>query len=142
MLFNRELSPRRQVLLGRAGVLVVAAFAMSLAWTQNDTILALVAFAWAGFGASFGPVVILSLFWRKLTAWGALASMVSGAVIVGWFGNASGGPGHLFDYYELLPGFVVAMLVGVVVSLATHHRDEAIEDEFDQTVFAVKHAHD
>ena len=139
---KNDRTDNHHVMMGRLAVLLVSVVAAAMAWTQNGTILKLVAFAWAGFGAAFGPVVILSLFWRKLTAWGALASMVSGAVIVGWFGNASGGPGHLFDYYELLPGFVVAMLVGVVVSLATHHRDEAIEDEFDQTVFAVKHAHD
>ncbi|MEL4506097.1 sodium/proline symporter PutP [Luteococcus sp. H138] len=130
------------VFLGRLAVLVVALVAGAMAWTQNDTILALVAFAWAGFGASFGPVVLLSLFWRKLSAMGALASMVTGAVIVGWFGNASGGPGHIFDYYEILPGFLAALLVAWLVSLATYKHHDDVQDEFSRTVHTVAHAHD
>ncbi|WP_420176393.1 sodium/proline symporter PutP [Luteococcus sp. OSA5] len=130
------------VLMGRLAVLGVALIAGAMAWTQNDTILALVAFAWAGFGASFGPVVLLSLFWRKLSAAGALASMVTGAVVVGWFGNVDGGPWHIFDYYEILPGFVAALLVGWLVSLASYTHDDRVQHEFSTTMETVKHAHD
>lgn len=118
------------VLLGRLCVLGVALVAALLAVNPNDSILGLVSFAWAGFGASFGPIVILSLYWRKLTNWGALAAMVVGAVTVFVWSNLEGG---LFDLYELLPGFILATLTAVVVSLATYRRDEQIETEFTET---------
>src|SRR5690606_20285930 len=68
-------SDRSLVILGRVGVLGVTVVAALLALTPNDTILGLVSFAWAGFGAAFGPIILLSLFWRRLTNWGALAGM-------------------------------------------------------------------
>ena len=106
-----------------------------MAWTQNDTILALVAFAWAGFGASFGPTVILALFWRKLSAMGALAGMVTGAVIVGIWGNISGG---IFDLYEILPGFLGSLLAAWAVSLITYQENADVQREFTETVEAVR----
>ena len=114
--------------LGRAAVLLVALVGGLLAWQQNDTILALVAFAWAGFGASFGPVVLLSLYWKKLTSYGTLAAMVVGAVTVAIWGNISGG---IFNLYEILPGFLLALIAGVLVSLATHKHNEDIHSEFE-----------
>ncbi|MGO3146496.1 MAG: sodium/proline symporter PutP [Leucobacter sp.] len=118
------------VLLGRVCVLGVAIVAMILAITPNDSILGLVSFAWAGFGAAFGPVVILSLYWRKLTNWGALTAMIVGTITVFAWGAAQGG---LFDLYELLPGFVFAMIAAVVVSLMTYKRNEEVEGEFTTT---------
>ncbi|WP_449276978.1 sodium/proline symporter PutP [Leucobacter sp. GX24907] len=123
-------SEKTLVLLGRACVLAVALIAALLAISPNDSILGLVSFAWAGFGAAFGPIVILSLYWRKLTAWGALAAMVVGTITVfAW----SAGEGGLFDLYELLPGFIFALLTAVIVSLATYKRNEEIEEEFTTT---------
>jgi sodium/proline symporter len=120
-------SQQTLVVLGRVGVLLIAVIAALLAITPNDTILGLVAFAWAGFGAAFGPIVLLSLYWRRLTNWGALAGMVSGAIgVFVW---------PLFEtgLYELLPAFVLALLVAVGVSLATYRRNEEIEQEFTDT---------
>lgn len=114
--------------LGRAAVLLVALIAGALAWQQNDTILALVAFAWAGFGASFGPVIILSMYWRKLTSSGTLAAMVVGAVTVGVWGSLDG---TIFDIYEMVPGFILALITAVVVSLATYKDNSEINAEFD-----------
>ncbi|MFT3942544.1 MAG: sodium/proline symporter PutP [Ancrocorticia sp.] len=120
------------VILGRLAVLVIAAIAFVLAINPNDSILGLVSFAWAGFGASFGPLVILSLFWRKLTTWGALAGMATGAATVFiWKALETG-------IYELLPAFIVHVLVAVVVSLATYRKNDAIQAEFDSTVAMVK----
>ena len=125
MVFKRELTPRQQVWLGRMGVLLVAIIAMALAWTQNDTILSLVAFAWAGFGATFGPIVLLSLFWKRLTAIGAGLGMVAAAVVV-----------FTWQYtpwsalYEIVPGFAVNIVVSVLVSLVTPRPD--IDEEFDR----------
>lgn len=118
---------RSLVVLGRACVLIVAVVAAVLAITPNDTILGLVGFAWAGFGASFGPLILLSLFWRRLSAWGALAGMVTGAVVV-FTWPLLGTP-----VYELLPGFVLALVVSVVVSLVTYREDDEIQQEFTDT---------
>jgi len=123
-------SEKRLVVLGRMCVLGVAIIAMLLAINPNDTVLGLVSFAWAGFGAAFGPIVLLSLYWRKLTNWGALAGMVVGTVTVFAWGAMEGG---WFELYELLPGFVFALIAAVVVSLATYKLNADIEREFTET---------
>lgn len=126
---------KQYVTLGRLAVLAVSLVAIAMAWTQNDTIMGLVKFAWAGFGAAFGPLVILSLYWRKLTAKGALAGMVTGAVVVGFWGTMRGNKaGGIFDLYELLPGFLLCGLVAWLVSRATYREDPAIQAEFDEQV--------
>lgn len=123
---GRAMSARTEVLLGRAGVLLVAVVAGVIAFDRTDTILDLVGFAWAGFGAAFGPIVILSLYWRRLTAWGALAGMVVGAVVVVVWGRSP-----LADtLYELVPGFLLAGLAAVVVSLVTPAPSAAVREEF------------
>lgn len=124
--------PRQLVILGRLAVFVVAAIALVLAINPNDTILGLVSFAWAGFGASFGPLILLSLYWRKLTTAGALAGMVSGAAMVFIWSALDTG------IYELLPAFALNVIVAVVVSLVTHRENAEIEQEFSQTVELVK----
>ena len=81
-IIKTDASDRTYVNYGRIAVLVVSIAAAILAWEQNETILGLVAFAWAGFGAAFGPVILLTLYWRKITSAGALAGMIVGAVVV------------------------------------------------------------
>lgn len=129
---KRAVTGGRLVMYSRAAVLAVAVVAAALAWEQNDTILGLVAFAWAGFGASFGPTVILSLYWRGLTAVGAFAGMVTGAVVVFVWGNISGG---IFDLYEIVPGFLGNLVVAWLVSRAGT-ADPAVEEEFEAAVVA------
>lgn len=129
--FNKEPNQQTLVILGRSGVLVVAIIAAMLAADPNDTILGLVAFAWAGFGAAFGPVVLLSLYWRKLTNTGAIAAMLVGSVTVFvWRALDTG-------LYELLPAFILAMATAVIVSRATYRRNDEIEQEFTQANLAV-----
>ena len=99
-------------------VFAVAVIAALLAWNRGGTILDLVAFAWAGFGAGFGPTVLLCLYWRRLTAAGAFAGMIVGAVLVMVWGNLDGGPGGLFDLYEIVPGFLGNLAVAWAVSRA------------------------
>lgn len=122
---------KRMVMLGRLAVLGVGIIAALLAIVPNDTILGLVSFAWAGFGAAFGPVILLSLFWTKLTNWGALAGMAVGAV--GVFVWDVAWP----QMYELLPAFICALIVAIVVSLLTHRsgseRQTEILREFSDT---------
>lgn len=120
-------SEKTLVVLGRVGVLVIAIIAAILAIVPNDSILGLVGFAWAGFGAAFGPIIILSLFWRKLTNWGALTGMVVGSVTVfAWKALDTG-------LYELLPAFVLALVCVVVVSLLTYKHNAEVEEEFTTT---------
>ena len=125
---RKELSEKRSVLLGRVAVMIVSVVAALMAWQANDSILDLVSFAWAGFGAAFGPVVLLALYWRRLTRWGALAGMATGAVVAAVWANLSGG---VFDLYELLPGFVANLVVTIAVSLSTEVAP-GVDAEFDE----------
>ena len=120
-------SQKRLVLMGRMAVLVVAIVAILLAISPNDSILGLVSFAWAGFGAAFGPIILLSLFWCKLTNWGALAGMFVGAATVFVWKALNTG------LYELLPAFVLAFVAAIVVSLLTYKHNEEIQQEFTDT---------
>jgi sodium/proline symporter len=129
--FKTDASERQLVNLGRAAVLAVSLVAAVLAWGRSGTVLDLVAYAWAGFGASFGPVILLALYWRKLTAAGALAAIVTGAVTVVVWGNVEALTSRL---YEIVPGFVLGTIVAVVVSLLTYRPNPLIEQEFDEAV--------
>ncbi len=124
---GKKLTPKREVMLGRTGVLVVAVVAAALALNRDSSILELVSFAWAGFGAAFGPIVLLSLYWRKLTSTGALAGMLTGAVTVFVWGNIDVLSSAM---YEIVPGFVLNLLVAVLASRATYKHNAAIEEEF------------
>ncbi len=131
--FFRGNASRRELLwVGRASVLLVSLFALLLASDPESSVLRIVAYAWAGLGASFGPVVLLSLYFRKMTSKGALAGMLTGATVVILWKNLSGG---IFDLYELLPGFVLATVAIVLVSLAdkrppeVNNRTFALKDE-------------
>ena len=129
---TRTFQDKTYVLLGRLGVLVVAVIAVVLAISPSNSILDLVAFAWAGFGASFGPIVLLTLFWKRLSNWGALFGLLSGAVVAFVWGQVST---PLTDaIYEIIPGFAVNLLVAVVVSRFTYKHDEASDIEFDESV--------
>ena len=120
---------------GRIGVLVVSLVAVLLALDPDSSVLALVAFAWAGFGSAFGPIVLLSLFWRRLTMAGAAVGMVAGAVVafvwgqfepdvtIGLFGEQ-----HL---YEIIPGFATCLVLAVVFSLITPQPPAKAMEEFD-----------
>lgn len=134
ILFRKEASDKEYVFLGRMAVLAVAVLAGVLAFDQDNTILNLVAYAWAGFGASFGPVIILSLFWRKMTNWGAVSGMIAGALTVIIWKNVGLGA----TMYEIVPGFIINFIVAVLVSLITYKRNEQIEKEFDTSMKLLK----
>lgn len=109
-------------------MLAVSLIAIVLAWPNNESILSIVSFAWAGFGASFGPIILLSLYWRKLTTKGALWGMITGAVTVMIWGNIDVLKDNL---YEIIPGFLLCLAVAVVVSNATYKKNNEIDKEFD-----------
>ncbi|MBI0578918.1 sodium/proline symporter PutP [Neobacillus cucumis] len=131
---RKDAKDKELVFLGRMAVLIVAVVASALAFKQNSTILSLVAYAWAGFGASFGPIILLSLFWKKMNNWGALFGMIVGAVTVIIWKNVGLGD----TLYEIVPGFVLNFIVSVVVSLATHKKNDEIEKEFDESIRLLK----
>jgi sodium/proline symporter len=116
------------VWVGRAAVVTIALIAFALAWDPGAKVLDLVAYAWAGFGAAFGPVLLLALYWRRMTWEGALAGMVCGGTTVVVWKQLHGG---LFELYELVPGFVLAGLAVVVASRLSPPPAAAIQDEFD-----------
>ncbi|WP_462418355.1 sodium/proline symporter PutP [Kytococcus sp. Marseille-QA3725] len=127
---GREVPGTAGAHLGRAGVLLIAVVAALLSVDPSDTILELVAFAWAGFGAAFGPITLLSLYWRRLTTAGALAGMITGAVVAFVWGSYL--EGGVFELYEIVPGFLLNLLVAVAVSLMTPAPGSEVEAEFDE----------
>lgn len=145
--FKKTSTDKQYVNLGRISVLLIALIAAFLAWEQNDTILDLVAYAWAGFGAAFGPIILLSLFWRKLTTWGALAGMVVGAAtVIIWdsIGTTAEDAGatdmtnFIGSVYEIIPGFLLCLIVAVVVSIITYKANDQITKEFNETERLIK----
>ena len=126
-----KLSDKKAMLIARLTVVGVAILGVIFASDPTSSIFRVVSFAWAGFGATFGPVMILSLFWKRCNKWGALAGMVSGgAMVFIWkFGVAK--LGGVFAIYELLPAFVISAVVIVVVSLLTPAPEAEIVEEFE-----------
>ncbi len=95
----------------------------------ESSILDLVAYAWGGFGAAFGPVILLSLFWRGMSRNGAIAGLIVGAVTVAIWKPLTGGPAGIFDIFEVVPGFVLSSLAVIIVSLLSKSTREA--NKFD-----------
>ena len=125
---NKDISDNKLMWISRGVVVLISVLALILAINGSDSIMGLVSYAWAGFGAAFGPLMILSLYWKRMNLYGAYASVISGfLVVILWntFLAASTG------IYELLPGFIISLIVGVVVSLATPEPPQDIQDEFD-----------
>ncbi|MEB2811482.1 sodium/proline symporter PutP [Campylobacter upsaliensis] len=120
-IFKQDASSQIVMRLGRIGVLLVALIAFLISTDKNSSVLSIVAYAWAGFGASFGSVMLFSLFWSKMTRMGAIAGMVTGAVVVVAWKNYLAGALN-FPIYEIVPGFVCASLVIIIVSLMTKVR--------------------
>jgi sodium/proline symporter len=127
--FRRAASEQELIWTGRVAVLVIAMIGLVLAWDPERKILDLVAYAWAGFGAAFGPTLILSLYWRRMNRYGALAGIIVGGLTVVIWKQLSGG---LFDIYEIVPGFIFSMLSIVVISLLTHTPEKAVLLDFDK----------
>lgn len=127
-LYKEQAGPAELVRIGRLSVLLISVIAVILASDRESSVLSLVAYAWAGFGAAFGPVILLSLFWKRMTRNGALGGMIVGAITVLVWKHLSGG---LFEIYEILPGFIFAMVAIVAISLMERQPSEAITNIFD-----------
>ena len=132
---HQDASDKQQVMVGRISVFIVALVAIYLAYDRNSSILNLVSNAWAGFGAAFGPIVVLSLFWKKMNRNGALAGMVTGAVtVLVWIyaPYTINGQSLSATIYEIVPGFVLSTLVIVLVSKSTEQVPASIQQMFEQ----------
>ena len=124
---RRKAGDKELVWFGRAMVLMVALVAIVLAWNPESRVLSMVSYAWAGFGAAFGPVVIMALMWRRMTRNGALAGMIVGAVVVLLWNHYA-----WWNLYEIVPGFILASLTIYGVSLMDKAPDSAITEVFDR----------
>ena len=119
------------MLTARLTVIAIAVIAVFIARDPNSSVFGIVSFAWAGFGAAFGPVMLFSLFWRRTNRYGALAGMVSGGAMVFIWKYLVRPIGGAWNIYELLPAFLVACAFIIIVSLLTKAPDKEILDEFD-----------
>ncbi len=133
--FNKEASAKQLLNASRISVLVVAIISLLLSISPKDSILNLVGNAWAGFGAGFGPVILLSLLWKRTTWQGALVGMIVGAAVVLIWVYAD----HPYkEWYEIIPGFIASIVSIVVVSLVTKQDNPQIDAEFDKVNDIIK----
>lgn len=129
--FFKDLSEKAAMLIARISVVIISVIAVFIASDPNSSVFDIVSFAWAGFGAAFGPVVLLALFWKRSNKWGALSGMFTGGVMVFIWKFLVKPIGGIWGIYELLPAFLVAIAVNVVVSLATKAPTQDMLDEFE-----------
>jgi sodium/proline symporter len=125
---RKNASQKELVWIGRLMVLLIALLAIWMAGNPESKVLGLVAYAWAGFGAAFGPLIILSLFWKRMTLNGALAGMITGAVIVIAWKNLFGYTG----IYEIIPGFIGSLIAIIVVSLSGKAPGKDVTERFEE----------
>ncbi|MDO6468037.1 sodium/proline symporter PutP [Neptunomonas phycophila] len=122
--FNKDATQKQVVLVGRVAVIGLSIIALLLALNPDSSVLGLVSYAWAGFGAAFGPTLVLSLYWSAMNRKGALAGVIVGGLTVVVWKQLSGG---LFDLYEIVPGIVFATIAIVAVSLATGEPSDEVK---------------
>ena len=129
---KRKLDTKTSLRIARLTVIVISVIAIFIAQDPDSSIFGIVSFAWAGFGAAFGPVVLLALFWRRSNKQGALAGMTAGGIMVFVWKYGIAKLGGAFAIYELLPAFVIALLVNVLVSLITKEPEDKLTRIFDE----------
>ena len=127
-----KLSQQGKMIAARATVIAIAAVAIILAWNPNSSVFRVVSFAWAGFGATFGPTMLLALFWRRSNRKGAMAGLICGGVMIFVWKFGIARLGGAFAIYELLPAFIIALIADIVVSLATKEPSPVITKKFDE----------
>lgn len=131
---KKDATDKQVMTISRITLLVIAAIAVVIALDEDSVIFKIVSFAWAGFGATFGPLMLFSLFWKRTTKEGAIAGMVSGAAMVFIWKLCISKLGGAFAIYELLPAFIISSVIIVVVSLITPAPSKEIQEDFDSVV--------
>lgn len=129
--FNIQISEKAKIIVARGAVIVIAIIGMFLASNPDSSVFQIVSFAWAGFGATFGPVMLFALFWKRSNKYGAICGMITGGIMVFVWKFVVRPLGNAWDIYELLPAFIVASITIVIVSLLTKAPEKEIVDEFD-----------
>lgn len=137
--FGIKMSDKTSLKAARITVLAISVIAAFLARDPDSSVFNIVSFAWAGFGAVFGPVMLFSLFWKRTTKWGAFSGMISGGIMVFVWKYLVKPMGGAWNIYELLPAFIVASIFIVIVSLLTNAPDESIIKEFEEVNAECKH---
>ena len=126
-----QTNDKNGMIAARITLLVISVFAVIIARDPNSSVFGIVSFAWAGFGAAFGPVMLFSLFWKRTNRFGALAGMISGGVMIFVWKYLMRPLGGIWNIYELLPAFIVSCVMIVAISLATPEPDKSIKEEFE-----------
>jgi len=129
--FRVKLSEKQSLLIARITIIVISLIGVILARDPDSSVFGIVSFAWAGFGGAFGAVTLCALFWKRSNKWGALAGMIGGGVMVFVWKYAVRPLGGVWNIYELLPAFLVSLILIIVVSLLTKAPDAEIEKEFE-----------
>ena len=129
--FGMNLSNSASLIAARVTVIIISAIGIFLARDPASNVFNIVSFAWAGFGATFGPVVLCALFWKRSNKYGAFVSMLSGGIMIFVWKYLVRPLGGAWDIYELLPAFLIAMALNIIVSLLTEKPDASIEREFE-----------
>ncbi len=120
------------MIIARATLVIIAVIAIFLAWDPESSIFGIVSFAWAGFGAAFGPVILFALFWKRANMWGAFSGMVCGGVAIFVWKYLVRPMGGIWDIYELLPAFIIACAAIVIISVLTEKPSKEIIEEFEK----------
>jgi len=131
-LIHKKASDKQVLVISRITLLAITGVAIIIALDENSIIFNIVSFAWAGFGATFGPLMLMSLFWKRINRWGAIAGMIGGGVMVFVWNLAIRPLGGIWDVYELLPAFIFSCICIVVVSLLTPAPSKEIQQEFEE----------
>lgn len=129
--FKIKMSKKAGLIVARLTVVAISIFAVFIARNPNSSVFEIVSFAWAGFGAAFGPIMLFSLFWKRTNKYGAFAGMISGGIMVFVWKYLVSPMGGILDIYELLPAFIVGSIMIVIVSLCTPKPEKSIEEEFE-----------
>ncbi len=129
-IFKKSASDKEVMLVSRIAMTVITIISMGIAWNQDSTIFGITSFAWAGFGATFGPLMLFSLFWKRTSYTGAIAGMLSGGIMVFVWKLAIKPLGGIFAIYELLPAFIISSLIIVLVSLLSNKPSDEIQTDF------------
>ena len=130
-MFKITLNQKQSMISARLVLVVIAVLSVFIAWNPDSSVFRIVSFAWAGFGATFAPVMILALFWKRSNKYGAIAGLITGGVMVFLWKFVIAKLGGVFAIYELLPAFVLAIIVNVIVSLCTAKPTDDMIAEFD-----------
>ena len=128
-LIKPDATTEQVMLVGRVGVIVLSLLALSLAMNPDSSVLGLVSYAWAGFGAAFGPVLVLSLYWKRMNRNGALAGIIIGGLTIVIWKQLTGG---IFDLYEIVPGIILATISIVAASLLTAEPEQEVIEQYEQ----------